>query len=538
MSFFKRVLSLGKDECYDEAIGLYNRHQYKEAIARFEEILKRKTSTTSLHYNLARVYLSQAHRNLGIISFAMGNFSIALEEFQKALRFNPDYTEVYHFIGVCQNNLGDFEGAIKSFNILLDVEPSNLPTRLKLGVAFHNLGMWEKVIALYQRILKQNPDYADIHYRLGLAFLGQGSMHEAIGAFENALAINPNYLQARIKIALTHAYLGRFDVALRDLAVIGEKFPGYADVQYHLGIIYTGSDEPEEAIVHFKRALEINGAYKNAKAKLGFLYCHLGRVDEGIRELEDASRLDPQDQDLPMTIQVLKEVAKTSPGEMGGLSDILNRVLGGEREIAQTMQEFIKHIEIGPDVSEIVSIIMSVTEEDSSLCEALIPLVKDHIVEHPDYPDLHDSLGTLYLRLDRLEEASNAFREAVRLNEGFVSARYNLFYTLKALHRWDEALAEGERISSKNPPYPDFHCAMGEVCLSLSRLEAARESVDRTLILNPQYARAHLLLAQICEKEGKVSEALEELEKCVTCKPPRELQNRVKSMKDRLKGGS
>jgi len=94
----------------------------------------------------------------------------------QALRFNPDYTELYHFIGVCQNNLGDFEGAIKSFSMLLDVEPSNLPTRLKLGVAFHNLGMWDKVIALYERILKQNPEYADIHYRLGLAFLGQGSM--------------------------------------------------------------------------------------------------------------------------------------------------------------------------------------------------------------------------------------------------------------------------------------------------------------------------------------------------------------------------
>jgi tetratricopeptide (TPR) repeat protein len=538
MSFFKRVLALGKDECYGEAIGLYNRHQYKEAIERFEEILKRNSSTTSLHYNLSRVYVSQAHRNLGIISFAMGNFSIALEEFRKALRFNPDYTELYHFIGVCQNNLGDFNGAIKSFSILLDAEPSNLPTRLKLGVAFHNLGMWEKVISLYQRVLKQNPEYADIHYRLGLAFLGQGSMHEAIGAFEKALTINPHYLQSRIKMALTRACLGEFDAALKDLTVVEEKFPGYADVQYHLGIIYAGSEEPDEAIVHFKRALEINGAYKNAKAKLGFLYCHLGRMDEGIRELEEASRLDPQDHDLPMTIQVLKDMANASPGEKGGLSEILGKLLGGERQIARTMQEFIKHIEIGPDVSEIVSVIMSATEEDSSLCEALIPLVKDHIAEHPDYPDLHDSLGTLYMRLNRLEEASSSFREAVRLNERFLAARYNLFYTLKALHRWNEALAEGEWISRGNSPYPDFHCALGEVCLSLSRLDAARDSVDRTLTLNPNYARAHLLLAQICEREGKFSEALEALEKCVFCEPPRELQNRVKDMRDRLKGGS
>ncbi|MBA4417158.1 MAG: hypothetical protein C0392_04510 [Syntrophus sp. (in: bacteria)] len=534
MSFFKSVFTFGKNECYEEAIGLYNRHQYKEAIERFEEILKRKTSTTSLHYNLSRVYLSQAHRNLGIISFAMGSFSIALEEFQKALQFNPDYVELNHFIGVCQNNLGDFEGAIRSFNTLLEVEPANLPTRLKLGVAFHNLKMWGKVIALYQRILKANPQYADIHYRLGLAYLGQGSMNEAIGAFQNALKINSNYLQARVKMALTHAYLGKYEEALSDLTVIGGKFPDYADVQYHLGIIYAGCNKPEEAIIHFKRSTEINPSYKNAKAKLGFLYCHLGRIDDGIKELEGASSIDPQDEDLRMTIGVLKDVSATSVVSEVLFSDILNNIIGGEKQIAQTMQEFVKHIEIGPDVSEVVSIIMSVSEEDSSLCEALIPLVKEYVAQHPEYPDLHDSLGTLYLRLNRLEDAALSFNEAVRLNPGYMSVRFNLFYTLKALGRFEDALTHGEFIFGKNMPYPDFYCAMGEVHLALSMFDEAVRSVQKTLDMNPQYGKAHFLLSQIYEKQGKTRQALEELEKCAECKPPKELQVMIREALDRL----
>ena len=368
MSFFKRVFSLGKDECYNDAIRLFNRHRYKEAIEKFEEILKRKTSTTSLHYNLSRVYLSQAHRNLGIISFAMGNFSIALGEFGKALKFNPDYTELYHFIGICQNNLGDFEGAIKSFSAVLEVEPDNLPTRLKLGVAFHNLGMWDKVIALYRKMLAINPEYADIHFsRLGLALLGQGSIDEAIHSFERSPR-HQSQLSPGPDQDVAHPCLSR---RLRGgpegtLAAIEEKYPNYADIQYYLGIIYTGCDETQKAITHFTKALAINPAYKSARSKLGFLYCHLGRMAEGIRELEEAVRIDPQDHDLVMTILVLKgrgRTGKPTPSEGAEFSDILNRVLGGERQIAQTMQEFIRHIEIGPDVSEIVSIIMSVTEE-------------------------------------------------------------------------------------------------------------------------------------------------------------------------------
>ncbi|HEY3277420.1 MAG TPA: tetratricopeptide repeat protein [Syntrophorhabdaceae bacterium] len=535
MSFFKRVFSFGKDEEYDEAIRLFNKHQYKEAIEKFEEILKRKTSTTSLHHNLSRVYLSQAHRNLGIISFAMGNFSIALHEFQKALQFNPDYTELYHFIGVAQNNLGDFEGAIKSFTALLDIEPSNLPTRLKLGVAFHNLGMWDKVISLYRKILKHNPEYADIHYRLGLAYLGRGSMNDAIDSFENALAINPNYLQARIKASLSYAYLGKYDEALTELTAVEEKFPTYADIQYYLGILYTGCDEPEQAIAHFKRALEINPTYKNAKAKLGFLYCHLGRVSEGIKELEGARKIDPQDHDLKMTINALKSTKGPEREREGEFSGILNTVLGGERQIAQTMHEFIKHIEIGPDVSEIVSIIMSVSEEDSSLCEALIPLVQEHIDKHSNYPDLHDSLGTLYLRLGDLKEASLSFGRAVELNKNYLGARFNLFYTLKTLGKNEEALEQGQFISAKNLPYPDFYCALGEVYLALSKFDEALASVERTLALNRSYARAHMLMAQIYEKQGNHELALEELDKCVVCKPPREIQTEIKQMTARLK---
>ena len=501
MSFIKQVFTLGKDRYYEEAIGLYNRHQFKEAIVKFEEILERKTSTTSLHYNLSRVYLSQSHRNLGIISFAMGNFSVALQEFEKAFLFNPDFIELHHFIGVCRNNLGDFEGAIKSFSAMLDVEPSNLPTRLKLGVAFHNLGMWDKVISLYQRILKTNPNYADIHYRLGLAYLGQGSFADAIAAFAKALGINPNYLQARIKISLTHAYLANYEEALKELAIVEKSFPQYADIQYHMGIIYTGCNRPEEAIRHFKRALEINPQYKNAMAKLGFLYCHLGEVDNCIRELEEASSIDPEDQDLVMAVKALKAARADSRPEKGLAPDILDRILGKEGEIVRTMHEFVKHIEIGPDVSEIVSTIMSASEEDSSLCEALIPLVKEHIAQHPDYPDLHDSLGTLYIRTNRFEEAALSFGEAVRLNPGYVNAPPGPFLHPESPRQTrGSAFPRGSSSCRRTCPILISTAPWARYAFPFPGTGEALKSALRTLELNPQYARAHLLLAQVYEK--------------------------------------
>ncbi len=236
-----------------------------------------------------------------------------------------------------------------------------------------------------------------------------------------------------------------------------------------------------------------------------------------------------------MTVGGLKNVAESSASYPSAFSDVLNRFLGEGRQIALTMEEFIRHIEIGPDVSEIVSIIMSVSEEDSSLCEALIPLVREHIAQNVDYPDLHDSLGTLYLRLNRLEEARLSFEEAVRLNPRFLNARFNLFYTLKSLGKNKEALEHGEFIFAEKLSYPDFYCTLAEVYLDLDMYENSLMSVTRTMEMNPQYARAHFLLARIYEKQGRTGDALSELEKCTVCKPPAELQALVGEALDRLK---
>ena len=115
-----------------------------------------------------------------------------------------------------------------------------------------------------------------------------------------------------------------------------------------------------------------------------------------------------------------------------------------------------------------------------------------------------------------------------------MSVRFNLFYTLKALGRSEEALLHGEFIFAKNMPYPDFYCAMGEVYLALSMFDEAARSIQKTLDMNPQYGKAHFLLAQIYEKHGKIRQALEELEKCAECKPPKALQAMIREALNRL----
>jgi tetratricopeptide (TPR) repeat protein len=467
----------------------------------------------------------------------MGNYSEALKEFSIAMERtdqNPIHNDLNYFIGVCKNNLGDFEGAIQNFNALLRIDPSNFPAKLKLGIALHNHKMWDKAVSLYKKILLANPHYADIHYNLGLSLLGKGRISEAITSFERAVQVNQGYLQARVKIVVAHIYLGNFNTAFEDLIPLAENNPGYADIQYYLGITYVARDEIENAIESFRRALDINPSYKDAKVKLGALYCYSGQFEEGIRELEGVSSLDPDDKAIIMAIKAMKSIPFSSCSSGEEVQKKCSKVFFGDRQIIQSLPEFNKSIEISPDISEMITFVMNVSEEDGSLYELLIPYVKEHAAEHDDYPDLHNSLGTLYMKVQRLDEAEVSFRRSLQLNPLYHKARINLFSVLKALEKYEDAIQEGECIQANNVTYPDFHCVMAEICESMADHKRALASISKSLEMNPGYSKAHFLAGKIYGTIGEKDKAVEHYVKCLNCSISIDLQELTKIELDKL----
>jgi tetratricopeptide (TPR) repeat protein len=531
----RSLFDLGRDEEYDKAIDLYNKQMFKEAIELFEEILKRKTSSTSLYHNLAEVYCGHAHRNLGILQFAMGNLLGALEELKKAIEYKDQEPEVYHLIGICQNNLGHFEEAVKTFNFILGIDPSHLPTKLKLGIALHNLKLWDRAAAIYDTILKNNPNFADVHFRLGLTLLGKGSPQSAIVAFEKALEINPRYTEAQKKLGITLAYVGRLDEALRQFDGVIVAYPEYADMHYYCGIVYSLRSDFERAIACFRQALQINSSYRDCLVKLGIVFCRLNRFDEGLKSMKEAQAIDPSDNNLGVTLDVVETIASASADSLEKLSQTLKRVFGEEEPFGRVIQEFNKHIEIRPTISEIIPIIRSLPDEDASLSEILVPLLKDYIKSYPQYPDLHATLGGLYRKLGKTEKAEGHYRAAVEIKADYLEARINLFNTLRQLGKFEDAFVQGQYLMEKNVPYPDIWYGMGMVCFSLSQLGSAMQYLRKSVELNPYYADSYLLMARIFERQRDIEAAREAVEKCLESNPSRETFEKAKKYLESLK---
>ena len=535
MKFLKRVFCLGKDEGYEEAIELYNNHMYRKAIERFKEVIENKDSSKSLHHRLSHFYCGQAHYNLGVMFFAMANFDKAVMELENALEFRPNQVEIWEYLGICYNNICEYEKAVNAFEKVLDAEPSHLPARLKLGIAFHNLQMWDKAISICQGILKIHPNYADVHFHLGLAYLGQGRPSDASLAFENALKINPQYKEPRIRLGITQAYLGNLDDALNHISLMLKEFPNYSDLHYYLGIIHASRDEVPKAINSFRRALEINPSFSESRVKLGILLYKTEKFNEALNEIEEASRLDPGNKNIHTILDHLRQRINLSEKISEEMPGITHMDLTDDEMIAQNIHDFNKHVEIVPNFSEMLSIMKGFSDENASFYEPLISIVRDSVAQHPDYADLHNSLGTLFFKIKRYDEAEKAFKQALNINPEYLQARFNLFRTLQAEGKLEAALKEGQYLFEQGLPYPDFHYSLGEIYISLKMYDEAEAILQRLLEKKPKYVRAHLILAQLYENMSANDKAISQLRKCLDSNPSKERKLEAREALLRLK---
>ena len=518
MSIFKRIMTLGRDDLYEQGMALYNRNCYADAIERFEKLLSAKPSPASLHNNLARFYCGQAHRNIGILLFAAGNFAAALERFQAARTFNQQHIDICHFIGLCQNNLGQFDAALETFREILTIDPENVPIRLRLGAVLQNLHLWDRASDMYREVLQNRPGYADVHYSLGLALTGQGRYAEAADAFDAAVEINPWYVEARKKLAIVLLYLKDYHAAEQHLAAITDRFPAYADLHYCTGVARMCNGNLDGAAASFDQALALNPAYVDVLVKYGILECRRGDPGRAIALLEQAVAHEPVDDTVRSLLSLLQRAQRQPEME---------RLLAADHERESLIRECNRQIIIHPDVSTLLPLIRHFSDEDSSLCEALIPLLQTYIREHPDYPDLHNTLGGLYRKLGRICLARDAFCEAVRINPKYEKARINLLQCLVQLDAWDQAREVGAGLLDDNVTYPDVCCLLAQICLATDQATQAETYAQMALERNHRYAEAYFLRAQAALQRKDRDRACNDLRHCLANHPPADLAHRA-----------
>jgi tetratricopeptide (TPR) repeat protein len=147
-------------------------------------------------------------------------YSLAVEEFKKAIRIDPTHAKAYNGLGVSYDKLGEFSLAVQA----------------------------------YKTALVLNPDLDYVQNNLGYSYLLQGDLGSAIEAFQNAVALNNGNKRYHNNLGLAYAKNGLFDLAFSEFRLASDETKAH----YHMAQFYYQQGLYEEARIHFAKASTLN----------------------------------------------------------------------------------------------------------------------------------------------------------------------------------------------------------------------------------------------------------------------------------------
>ncbi|MCA1902081.1 MAG: tetratricopeptide repeat protein [Candidatus Hydrogenedens sp.] len=214
----------------------FNRYQYYEAKAHFEQLRKLQPTNPIVYFQLARIAefmenkdeairlykesvklnasLYVAWNNLGWLYEQTGNTAEAQKAYKKAIELKPDYVLSRINYGNLLSSLGLYQQAQEQLETALKYEAENCEVFFLLGNVFVGLSKWDEAEEKYNKALKLCPEYANAWNNLGLVLSFSRRKEEAREKWLNAIILDEQLMESYINLIHSYEQQGECDKAI------------------------------------------------------------------------------------------------------------------------------------------------------------------------------------------------------------------------------------------------------------------------------------------------------------------------------------
>jgi len=172
----------------------------------------------------------------GLTAQMRGDFSSAIEIFERVLETHPTSAAAYHHMGRCYVRLGEFDRAIECLETAVRLGPNRIPARLDAGMLYLYMREIAKAKVQFLRALALDSSNVKAMSGLGMVHYHEKDLGKAISLFQDACALNPSHFAC-------HYYLARIHHALKNPAGVQEEARHSAAICQDL--IRTRPEQPE-----------------------------------------------------------------------------------------------------------------------------------------------------------------------------------------------------------------------------------------------------------------------------------------------------
>jgi tetratricopeptide (TPR) repeat protein len=136
--------------------------------------------------------LATAYNNRGVAYRLKANYGQAIDDFNEALRLEPDYASAFNNRGVAYRNMGDLDRAVADYDQAIRLRPDYVAAFYNRGLALADKREYGKAISDFTIVLQVDPKNPMVLYRRGTAYLNNGDIEVGNADLAEAKAIKPD----------------------------------------------------------------------------------------------------------------------------------------------------------------------------------------------------------------------------------------------------------------------------------------------------------------------------------------------------------
>jgi len=149
-----------------------------------------------------------------------GEYDRALQDFDQAIRLDPNTADAFDGRGNAYSSKGQYDRAIQDYDQAIRLDPNYSDAFRDRGAAYYNKGDHDRAIQDYDQAIRLNPSDANAFHDRGGAYYMKDEYDRAIQDYDQAIRLNPRDADAFFYGGIAHFCLAQFPAAQQDFASV------------------------------------------------------------------------------------------------------------------------------------------------------------------------------------------------------------------------------------------------------------------------------------------------------------------------------
>ena len=398
---------------------------------------------------------------------------------------------------------GLLEQEVRLAERLVKAFPDREEPLVLAGSVHSRCGHVDEAFGFWERAVKMNPKGADVYDRMANLALQTDQLEKALSLWRKVLELDPKAPDTHYNMATALMRLGKDRESIEEIheeaKISGPRPQDY----YLLGQAYQHLDEYDKAKENYLRVIALQSDHMNAYYGLYGVCVRLKQPEEAKRYLERFQRLKERQK------ETLRQADESMMTDIEVFYDSLasfffdtarfGRAAGRSPDVEEVLR---KAMALGQANTVFLIRLARLYSAQNRLTEALALYLKAAQIVPKDV-SCQLSIGILFVRMGRFDNAETAFRKAIEI----APEHYGGYQELARLYvKMNAKLPEASRLAGKAVELEaraDTYYDLGAADLMNGDPNGALAAINKALDLDPNNANCRQLLEVINKKKGR-----------------------------------